>query len=326
LSALLLSVAASMLAAPSPALAKDEVTMRLDWTLQGFHLPFVWALDKGYYDAEGIDAKLLEGRGSGNTAQLIGAKTDMFGGADASTAALTRSRGAEIKVLASFIQRSEGAVVSFASSGFKTPKDLIGKTVGTSQGSSSTVLFHAMLKASNIADSQVNIVTVDSTAKVASLLQHRVDAITGLMSAECAQVQAESEGQAVNCMRVADFGVKALGEALIVNDDTIKANPDLVRRFVKASLRGWAEAVNDPAQAAEIGHKHFPLADPKVLKAQFEMVLQSLHSPSSEGHPIGWMAEDDWKGTIEMLKTFMGLTSNAPISDYYTDAYIPEAK
>ena len=136
-------------------------------------------------------------------------------------------------------------VVSFGSSNIKTPKDLIGKTVGTSQGSSSTVLFHAMLKAQNIPDDHVNIVTVDSTAKVATLLQHRVDAITGLLSAECAQVRAESEGQAVNCMRVADFSVKALGKSLIVNDDTIKANPDLVRRFVRASLKGWAEAMKD---------------------------------------------------------------------------------
>jgi hypothetical protein len=72
---LLFFLACAAMAPSTAALANDQVTLRLDWTLEGFHLPFVWALDKGYYAAEGIDAKILEGRGSGNVAQLIGAKT-----------------------------------------------------------------------------------------------------------------------------------------------------------------------------------------------------------------------------------------------------------
>jgi NitT/TauT family transport system substrate-binding protein len=326
LGAFLVAAASIVLVAPSSALANDKVTLRLDWTLEGFHLPFVWALDKGYYAANGIDAKIFEGRGSGNVAQLVGAGTDTFGEADSSRTALARGQGAPLKVVATFIQRSEGTVISYAASGIKTPKDLIGKTVGTSPGSSSTVLFQALLKAAHIPESQVHIVNVDSTAKVASLLQHRVDAITGLMSAECVQVKAQSPGQAVNCMPVADFGVNALGAGLMVRDDLIKNNPDLIRRFVAATVRGWAEAVKDPTQAAEIGHKHFPLADPKVLATKLEAVAGSLHSPNSKGHPIGWMAEADWKSTIDMLRSFMGLTSNAPLSDYYTNAFIPEQK
>src|SRR3984893_10382995 len=121
-------------------LAKDQVTLRLDWTLEGFHLPFVWALAKNYYADEGIEAKINEGRGSGNTAQLVGAKTDTFGEADASRAALARGQGAALKVIAAYIQRSEGTVVSFAASGLGKPEDLIGKKVATSPGSSSTVL------------------------------------------------------------------------------------------------------------------------------------------------------------------------------------------
>jgi NitT/TauT family transport system substrate-binding protein len=307
-----------------PALANDQVTLRLDWTIEGFHLPFIWALDKGYYAAEGIDAKIFEGRGSGNVAQLVGSKSDTFGEADASRTALARGQGAPLKVVAGFIQRSEGTIVSFGSSGINKPEDLIGKSVGTSEGSSSTVLFRAMLKASGIPESKVNIVNVDSTAKIASLLTHRVDAITGLISSECVQVQQKSPGEVVKCMPVADFGVKALGVGLMVNDDTIKQNPDLVRRFVRASLKGWNEALKNPAEAAAIGKKYFPLGDAEVLLAQVGSLGPSLHSPNSVGHPIGWMAEEDWRGTIDMLKSFMGLKGDAPISDYYTNEFIAE--
>src|ERR1035441_11085134 len=92
----LAAIAATLRAATS--LANEQVTLRLDWTLNGSHLPFVWSLAKGYYADEGIDVKILEGRGSGNTAQLVGAKTDTFGEADASRTALARGQGAPLKV------------------------------------------------------------------------------------------------------------------------------------------------------------------------------------------------------------------------------------
>ncbi|HEY2527530.1 MAG TPA: ABC transporter substrate-binding protein [Xanthobacteraceae bacterium] len=309
-----------------PASAEDQVTLRLDWTIEGQHLPFVWALDQGYFAAAGIDVKILEGRGSGNTAQLIGAKTDTFGEADASRAALARAQGAPIKVIATFIQRSEGTVVSFPASGINKPADLVGKKVATSEGSSSAVLFQAMLKASGIPQSKIDLVSLDSTAKVASLLQHRVDAITGLMSSECVLVTQKSPRQKVSCMPMADFGVKALGTALIVNDETLKQNPELVQRFVLATLRGWTEAVKNPAKAAAIGKRDFPLADPTILQAQLESVIASMHSQTSMGHPIGWMADADWSDTIATLRSYMGLTSTAPASDYYTNEFIPAEK
>lgn len=309
-----------------PASANDQVTLRLDWTIEGQHLPYVWALEKGYYAAAGIDAKILEGRGSGNTAQLVGAKTDTFGQADASRAALARAQGAPLKVVATFIQLSEGTVVSYAASGLNKPADLIGKKVATSPGSSSTVLFQTMLKAAGIPAEKIDLVNVESTAKVATLLQHRVDAITGLMSAECVMVKEQSPGEKVTCMPMADFGVKALGAAIIVNDDTIKQNPGLVRRFVTASVKGWTEAVKDPAEAAAIGKKYFPLADEKLLQAQLVSLIPSMHSPHSVGHPIGWMSPADWNDTLATLRSFMGLTSSAPASDYYTNAFIPDQK
>jgi NitT/TauT family transport system substrate-binding protein len=305
------------------ASAEDHVTMRIGWTMEGQYLPYVWALDQGYFTAEGLDVKIFEGRGSGNAAQLIGAKTDTFGGADTPSAALARAAGAPVKVIGSFIQRSEGTIVSYAASRINKPADLIGKRVGTSQGSSSTALFQVMLHASGIPASKIDLVSVDSTAKVASLLQHRVDAITGLMTSECVLVKQKSPGEDITCMPMADFGVKSLGAGLIVNDDTLKQNPDLVRRFELASIKGWIEAVKNPAKAAAIGKKHFPLADAAILQAQLEALVPFMHSQNSLGHPIGWMAEADWRDTIATLRSYMGMTSTAPVADYYTNEFVP---
>ena len=172
-------------------------------------------------------------------------------------------------------------------SGLNKPADLIGKKVATSQGSSSTVLFQAMLKASGVPESKIDLVSVDATAKVASLLQHRVDAVTGLMSAECLLVKEQSPGEKVTCMPVADFGVKALGVALIVNDDTIKDNPDPVGRFVRASHKGWTEAMKNPPRRPRLPRSISRSATPSCCRDSSSPLL-SLHSPDSVGHPIGW--------------------------------------
>jgi NitT/TauT family transport system substrate-binding protein len=302
--------------------AADSVTLRIDWTLQGFHLPFVWALDKGYYAAEGLDVKILEGRGSGNVAQVVASKGDTFGQLDAGAGALARSKGAPIKIIATYLQKTQGALVSFKATGINKPEDVIGKTVATSQGSTSGNLFRAFLKSNKIAEDKVKMQSVDSHAKMATLLQGKVDAITGLVTAECVEIALQSS-KPVNCMHLSEYGVKALSIALAAHEDTLRDKPDLVKRFVKATNRGWEESVKHPAEAAKIGKKHFPLAEEHLLKAKFEQVGPLMHTDATMGKPTGWMAQSDWEGTISVLKELAGMKSTEPVTAFYTNDFIP---
>ena len=70
------------IAAASPAFAADTVSLRLDWKLSGYHLPFYWAKEKGYYSDAGIDVDIKEGAGSDKTVALIDGKHDDIGVAD----------------------------------------------------------------------------------------------------------------------------------------------------------------------------------------------------------------------------------------------------
>jgi NitT/TauT family transport system substrate-binding protein len=316
------SLATALLGAGA-AQAADSVTLRIDWTLQGFHLPFVWALDKGYYAAEGLDVKILEGRGAANVAQVVASKGDTFGQIDAGAAALARSKGAPIKVVAVYMQKTQGALVSFKETGINKPEDVIGKTVASSQGSSSGNLFRAFLEARKIPEDKVKIQAVDSNAKMATLLQGKVDAITGLVTAECVEIALQSK-KPVNCMHFADFGVKALSMALAVHDDLIRDNPDMVRRFVKATNKGWDESIKNPEEAAKIGKKHFPLAEEHLLKAKFETVPELMHTDATAGKPTGWMAQSDWEGTFAVLRELSGLKTNEPVTAFYTNDFIPK--
>jgi NitT/TauT family transport system substrate-binding protein len=311
-----------MLWAFDAASAADNVTLRLDWTLQGFHLPFLWGVDKGIYAAENLNVRILEGRGAGNVIQLVGSKSDTFGQVDAGKVALARGEGAKLKVVAAFFQKSPGALISEKSAGIESPNDIIGKSVGISQGSSSAMMFRAFLGANGIPETKVNLIVLDPQAKVPSLLHAQLQAITGFITDECVQAKEQSKAP-IACMSFADYGLRTLGSSLVVHEDTIKENPDLVQRFTRATLKAWEEAINHPEEAAALGHKDFPMVDEGLLLTKFKQVPDLMHSPSTKGRPFGWMAEEDWNDTIAMLEKYAGLKNSEAPSAYYTNQFIP---
>src|ERR671919_617378 len=118
----------------SVAWAQDKVSFRMNWYLGGLHVPFYYGKDRGFYAVEGIDVTLNEGRGSANTVQVVAAGSDTFGLADSSSVILTASKGADVKSVMSLLNSTGFAVISLASAGIRTPKDLEGKRLAVSPG------------------------------------------------------------------------------------------------------------------------------------------------------------------------------------------------
>ena len=111
------------------AQAQDNVSLRLNWYLGGLHVPFYYGVDRGFYRQEGINLTINEGRGSANTVQVVGAGTDTFGLADSSSIINLVSKGGEIKSVMNILSSTGFSVVSAASAGIRTPKDIEGKTL-----------------------------------------------------------------------------------------------------------------------------------------------------------------------------------------------------
>src|SRR5215216_4386277 len=157
------------------SLAADAVSFRLNWYLGGLHVPFYYGKEKGYYAAEGIDLTINEGRGSANTVQVVAAGSDTFGLADSSSVIATAAKGADIKSVMSLLNSTGFSVVSLASTGIKTPKDLEGKRLAVSPGDPLGQLFRALAAHNKLDMSKISLVQVDPAAKVVAVLEKRVD-------------------------------------------------------------------------------------------------------------------------------------------------------
>ena len=311
-----LALSALVCAAAFPATAQAQkvpASLRLDWVPGPHHIGPILAAQRGYYAAEGLDLAVRPGRGSGNTVQVVASGGDLFGFADAGTMAVAVSKGAPVVMVANITQRGPIGVITIGRK-LESPKELEGKTVGLVPGEAPQVAMLAVLKKNGIPETAIRTVAVEAAVKVAALLTKRVDVIPGFSFGD--YLRAQSQNPDVKIALFSDWGVNLLGNGYLVAASTLEQKPELVRGFLRATLRGWKDAIADPKAGIDALMAAFPESNRQFIATGFPMVIDHMHSSATKGRPLGWMAEEDWKTTLEVMKS-AGLEGDRPPGTYY---------
>ena len=319
----LIRFAAGLLAllAAAQGFAQDAVSFRLNWYLGGLHVPFYYGKELGLYKQEGIDLTINEGRGSANTVQVVAAGSDTFGLADSSSLITTAAKGADVKSVMSLLNSTGFSVVSLASSGIKTPKDLEGKSLAVSPGDPLGQLFRALAAANKLDINTIKFVQVDPAAKVVSVLEKRVDALLG--GADDQFFLIKYKGVEPAALRFADNGANIVGMTIMTTGNLIKTKPDLVRRFVRATARSWEAAKKNPGAAVDAAMKAKPDLNRQSTYDQMLVDFELLDSPNSKGK-IGLGAKADWDQTLSLLKQYRDLDTKEPWTTFHTNEFVPQ--
>jgi len=301
--------------------ADDAVSFRMNWYLGGLHVPFYYGKDKGFYKAEGIDLTLNEGRGSANTVQVVAAGSDTFGLADSSSLISTAAKGADVKSVMSLLNSTGFSVISLASTGIKTPKDLEGKTLAASPGDPLVQLFRALAAVNKLDMSKINFVQVDPAAKVVAVLEKRADGLLG--GADDQFFLIKYKGQEPAALRYSENGANIVGMTILTQGDTIRNKPDMVRRFVRATIKSWEEAKKNPAEAVKSALKVKPDLNEQSTLDQLKVDIELLDSKYSKGK-IGMGAKEDWEGTIALLKNYRDVQTDKDWTAFHTNEFLPK--
>jgi NitT/TauT family transport system substrate-binding protein len=311
------------IAPPVGSQALEPVSIRMDWLTISYHAPFHHAVARGYYRAAGIDLKIAEGKGSGGTVQLVANGADTFGLADAAVVAKSVTQGVPVKTVMGVFRKSAVAVVFPAQSPIQKPGDLKGKRVATCAGDSAVILFPAFLKANGLSLDDLKIVTVDCAAKYTVVAQGLADATLGFGPYGRTMFRAAGVSD-IRKLDYADSGVALPSHAIIASLKTIEAKPDLIRRFVSATTRGWLEARKNPDAAIEAMVRAAPLMKGKeaALKAEFEGYANYLDTPATAGKPFGWQSPEDWKRAEAILAQYMDLKPQPSVDAYFTNSFV----
>ena len=149
-----------------------------------------------------------------------------------------------------------------------------------------------------------------------------VDALVAYPATGVPQIRAS--GGKVSPMRYADFKVNALGAGVMATEKTLRERAGMLRKFVRATARGFKRSRANPQETVTILMKRAPLtiANRKTATQILVGGLKDLHTKRSKGKPLGWMARADWKDTLALLSKVGKLKKVMPLDSYYTNDFI----
>jgi NitT/TauT family transport system substrate-binding protein len=304
-----------------PAHAMDAVTLRLNWILSGIFSLFYYGKDMGFFRDEGIELTIGEGQGSGRTVQSVAAGSDTFGLADGGSIILGGSKGAAIKAVMGVMNESPFVISMRADSGVKTVKDLVGKTIAVTPGEAGLPLLQAIWAANGIAPDSVHLLNVDGAAKLVAVLDKRVDGLIGGLDSQVVILSHKGMQQVV--LLYADMGVNTQGVSLFTTNALLQKNPDLVRRFVRASVRSMQAAEQHPDAIVDAGLRVKPDEDRSMFVDQLKAGSSLFYAPGNAKRQLGFMMPADWERTLDLMKRYQELVTTMPASDFYTDSFLP---
>ena len=304
--------------AQSPA-ALQKLTVRFTWKLKGEYAPLFVALDKGYYKAEGLDVELAEGSGAQTVFKLLASGAEKVGYGPAIAVAQAVSAGLPIKVVSVYQTKTPMGVISFPNMPLKSPKDLEGKSIAISVGETFGDMLKPFTTKNGVDFDKIKKVQMESSARTSQFLNRNIDVMSVYLSNELPQLEKRT-GVAFNVLKVSDFGMNLLGASLIVSNDFAAKEPETLRKLLRATAKGYADSMKDPAMAAAALAKYMKVPEqPDVLLKQVEATVVSTNAPA--GKPIGWQSEADWQSNLQLLKETGAIGEAKPLGEYFTNEF-----
>jgi len=320
-------LALTMLAVPAGA--QEKFQFRLNWTLYGEHAPFFVARDKGFYRDEGLEVEIMEGSGSTTVAQLVANKTNPVAYVDAATMMRGVGAGMPIKAVGVTLQQSPMSFIYRADAARPTRVSQIkGSRIAITAGDASLAIFTAFMGKLGMKLEDVQMITVaNPQAKEQAVLSKQADALLGYFMDQGPRMQLQT-GVKMGWTRLYDLaGVSTLSSAIIVNNDWAKEakSQDQLRRFLRASQRGWQYSFDNRDEAAEIFMRNAPAFNKEISLLEINGTMTIIRTERSQGRPIGWSALEDWKETQDLLAQYAKLKPQPDLELYYTNSFLSEA-
>ena len=323
---LLISV---FLAAPAFAQPKDKFPFRLNWTLYGEHAPFFVARDKGFYAQEGLEVEIQEGSGSTTVAQLVANSTSPVAYVDAATMMRGVSNGMPIKSVGVTLQQSPMAFIYRADAARPTKiSEIRGSRIAITAGDASLAIFTAFMGKLGMKLEDVQMITVaNPQAKEQAVLSKQADALLGYFMDQGPRMQLQT-GVKMGWTRLYDMaGVTTLSSAIIANNNWLKEakNQDLLRRFMRATQRGWQYSFEHRAEAADIFRKSAPVFTQEIAQLEVDGTMSIIRTERTKGKPLAWSDIGDWKDTQDLLSTYAKLSPAPDLNLYFTNSFLSDA-
>lgn len=321
--AMLTAVLGSTLMVSAPSVNAQELTpasLRLKWLPQAQFAGYYYAHAKGYYREEGIDLTLNPGGPNLVAENLVASGADTFGisgGSDSLLAAVEKgmplvSIGVSHQVTPFvFVSRKDGPV--------KTLQDFKGKKVMVWFTGANYVLF-GMLNNAGIDRSELTILPQQSS--VTPFINGDVDVIAAMSFNELYTIKQQIGEDKLRLFKSEDFGMTFPRDTVIVTKKTAQEKPELVKAFLRASIRGWRDAMANPKEAIDLVMQAAPTLNREHQEFMMQESYRLMTAGKAKTEGIYWIDEDSLQSAHDFLLENKVLSKPVPIDTAFDGSFL----
>lgn len=302
-----------------------KVNFAFNYTVNEAHIAYWVALEKGYYKENGLDVDMQYSKGSGDAVSKVDIGRADIALADAMVVIPGVARGAKVQIIGMVMDKTPLNIFVASDSPIKVPKDLEGKTVAAPPGDAQRVLFPAFAETVGIDAKKVEWLNIDPTAKVASLIGKRADAVGTYYTDLPMFEKAMGQGK-LRMLRWSDYGFDPYAISIITSTDKVKNDPEMLKGFLEASYRGWQDVFKDTEAALAIFKKRVPELDVPTTRLALPLILDLLKTKRYEDNGIGYIDRDKMCKTVSVVNENMQLPRKPTCEEVYVTTLLPAAK
>jgi NitT/TauT family transport system substrate-binding protein len=326
-----LLVAASPVAAQGPPV---EVKTQLGWLRNGEFAPVLVADARGFFAAEGIKHVILDGGPGKNPVPLVGAGHAQFGitaGGNSVFQARLAPDPVDVIAIGTLLQRGPYSYITLADRGAPDPrpKDLEGKTVGMQ--SDGEIFLQALAKKHGLDLKKIKVEVVQANAE--PLLVGKVDFFTGWITNQTYQIEQETakpdasariRGKVWKAISFAEHGVWSYSDVVFTTGKLIRENPELVRRYLRALVRGMQYILDHPEDTIQLVAA-YPEQVEKADKLAWRWKVQNplFVSEDTRRNGLLWMNSKVWDGMMAFYKDYERIPRVIPAAEMMTNGLLP---
>jgi NitT/TauT family transport system substrate-binding protein len=307
----------------------QKFKFNLGWKVEATAAGFLLAHQRGYYKDAGLDVAIDTGNGSAAAISLVGSGAYDCASADLATMVEfnVNNPTAGLKAVAIQYDLNPNAILVRKGGAIARPSDLAGKTILGQPFNASRKLFPAFAKAQGFDASGVKWENVTPDIGDTRFVKGDFDAaayfyFTGLLNLKLRGMGPEQ----ITVFRFSDLGLKSYGNGLVANAQSMRERPDAMKAFVRATTRGWIEAMADPKAGAAAVKAREPLASEPIELERLRLVVDgSMNTAETRANGWGAATPGRLQATIDETVAAFGLKATPTVADLWTDAFLPSA-
>jgi NitT/TauT family transport system substrate-binding protein len=310
------------------AFAADDVRLRLNWMYYGSHAPFALGKDKGFYKGAGINLDIRSGNGSGSAHRLVANGDSDFSYGSCASMINLAAQGAPLVSVGVIDATGTEAIIVRPDAGIKKIQDLKGKSLLTTANAGVNTFFPIVLAKAGLSEGDVGLINVPDAALVSSYLQGSGGAVgmLGGLDDKPAEIKANG-GAAPVTFPYSDYGVNQVGYCITTTKDTVKNKPDLVKRFVQATMRAYADTMKNPDAAVAsmadiVGGTMNEEQGKAQARAVLDVTIAVLFSAANKDKKLGLNVPSDWDDMVALMKKYNDLDPKADPKSFYTNEFL----